>query len=120
VATGYTPVRHRNSPEQKTPHKAGIIGHHLVPTTITVFNMSAQSGRAAGTDVAESLPLLWRQGVSPSFSERLSMLTEDIGYFEPMFSHLLLPSPSVVRTSRIGRSSSGLTVVRNLRSETWN
>ena len=23
--------------------------------------------------------------------------TEDIGHFEPMFSHLLLPSPSVVK-----------------------
>jgi hypothetical protein len=68
-------------------------------------------------------PVIVRQvgerGVAPSFSKRLSVLTKDIGYFEPMLSHLLLPSPSVVRTSRIGRSSSGLTVVRNLRSETW-
>src|SRR5262249_19954244 len=98
------------------PIPAGVIGHHLVRATITLLDMPAQTGRTAGADVAESLPLLWRQGVSPSFSERLSMLTEDIGYFEPMSSHLLLPSPSVVKTSRIGRSSNGLTVVRNLRS----
>jgi hypothetical protein len=89
-----------------------------VGTPITLFDVSAQSGRTAGADVAESFPLLWGQSVPPSSSKRLSVLKEDIGYFEPMFSHLLLPSPSVVRTSRIGRSSSGLTVVRNLRSET--
>jgi hypothetical protein len=87
--------------------------------TITLFEMSAQSGSTAGADVAESFPLLWGDGVSPSFKKSLSKLMDDIGYFEPMFSHRLLPSPSVVRISRIGRSSSGLTVVRNLRSETW-
>jgi len=86
---------------------------------ITLFDMSAQRGRTAGADVAESFSLLWGDGVPPSFEKGFSILTEDIGDFEPMFSHLLLPSPSVVRISRIGRSSSGLTVVRNLRSETW-
>ena len=85
---------------------------------VPFLDVAAQSGSAAGADVTESFALLRRQGVGPSFSKRLSVLTKDIGYFEPMFSHLLLPSPSVVRTSRIGRSSSGLTVVRNLRSET--
>jgi len=108
-----------NSPLENTPHKAGIVGHHLVGATITLLDMSAQSGRTAGADVAESFPLLWGDGVPPSFKKSLSKFTEDIGYFESMFSHLLLPSPSVVRISRIGRSSSGLTVVRNLRSETW-
>ena len=29
------------------------------------------------------------------------MFAKDIGHFEPMFFHLLLPSPSVVRSSRI-------------------
>ena len=116
---GHGRLAGRNSQEQNTPHKAGIVGNPLVGAPITLLEMSAQSSRTAGVDVAESFSLLWRQGVSPSFSERLSMLTEDIGYFEPMSSHLLLPSPSVVKTSRIGRSSNGLTVVRNLRSETW-
>ena len=86
--------------------------------TIAVFEMSAQSGSTAGADVAESFALLGGDGVPPSFQKSLSILTEDIGHFEPMFPHLLLPSPSVVRTSPMGRSSSGLTVVRNLASET--
>jgi hypothetical protein len=85
---------------------------------IALFDMPAKSGSAAGADVAESFPLLWGDGVSPLFQESRTILTEDIGHFEPMFSHLLLPSPSVVRISRIGRSSSGLTVARNLASET--
>ena len=66
---------------------------------ITLFDMPAQSGSAAGADVAESFPLLWGDGVSPLFQESCTILTEDIGHFEPMFSHLLLPSPSVVRIS---------------------
>jgi hypothetical protein len=86
--------------------------------TIAVFEMSAQSGSTAGADVAESFALLGGDNVPPTFQKSLSILSEDIGHFEPMFSHLLLPSPSVVRTSRIGRLSSGLTVFRNLASET--
>jgi len=85
---------------------------------IAMFEMSAQSGGTAGADVAESFPLLGGDGVSPSFQKGLPILSEDIGHFEPLFGHRLLPSPSVVRTSRIGRLSSGLTVVRNLASET--
>ena len=112
------PLLPLHSPLENTPHKAGIVGHHLVWAAITLFDVSAQSGSTAGADVTESFPLLWGDDVSPLFKKSLSILTEDIGHFEPMFSHLLLPSPSVVRTSRIGRSSSGLTVVRNLASET--
>ena len=54
-----------NSPLENTPHKAGIVGHHLVGATITLLDMSAQSGRTAGADVAESFPLLWG-GAPPS------------------------------------------------------
>ena len=46
------------------------------------------------------------------------MLAKDIGYFEPMFSHRLLPSPSGINISRIARSSNGLGVACTLRSET--
>ena len=107
-----------HTPLEKTPHKAGVVGDRLVGATIALFEMPAQGGSAAGADVAESFALLWGDGVPPTFQKSLSILSEDIGHFEPMFSHLLRPSPSVVRTSRIGRSSSGLTVVRNLASET--
>jgi len=90
----------------------------LVRALITLFDMPAQGGGTAGGDVSESFSLLWGDGVSPSLEKGFPILAEDIGHFEPMFSHLLLPSPSVVRISRIGRSSRGLTALRNLRSET--
>jgi hypothetical protein len=67
---------------------------------ITSLDVPAQGSRPAGTDVAEGFPLLWGDGMSPSLQELLSMFTDDIGNFEPMFGHLLLPSPSDVRTSR--------------------
>jgi hypothetical protein len=62
---------------------------------------------------------LRRERMSPLLQELLSMLAEDIGYIEPMFSHRLLPSPSGVNISRIARSSNGLGVACTLRSETW-
>ena len=44
---------------------------------------------------------------SPALQELLLVSVHDIGYFEPMWSHLLLPSPSEVVISRMDRSSSG-------------
>ena len=97
---------------------AGVISDRLVRAMIALFDMPAQGSSTAGADVAESFSLLWGDGVSPAFEKSFSVLTEDIGHFEPMFPHLLLPSPLEARISRIGRSSSGLTVARNLASET--
>ncbi len=85
---------------------------------VAFLEMTAQGGRAADADVTESFPLLWGDGVSPLLQELLSMFAKDIGYFEPMFSHRLLPSPSGVKNSTIVRSSSGLCVACTLRSET--
>jgi len=48
------------------PIPAGIVGHHFVGATVTLFDMSAQSGSTADADVAESSPLRWGDGVSPS------------------------------------------------------
>ena len=67
---------------------------------IALLDVAAQGSRPAGADVTESFPLLWGDGVSLSLEELLSMLTDDIGYLESMLVHLLLPSPSEVRTSR--------------------
>jgi hypothetical protein len=86
---------------------------------VAFLDVAAQSGSAAGTDVTESFPLLWREDSSPLLQEFLSMFTKDIGYFEPMFSHRLLPSLSGIKVSRIARSSSGLCVVCTRRTETW-
>jgi hypothetical protein len=47
------------------------------------------------------------------------MFSKDIGHFEPMFSHRLLPSSSGVKISRMARSSNGLCVVCTRRAETW-
>jgi hypothetical protein len=85
---------------------------------VAFLNMTAQGGSAADADVTESFPLLWGDGVSPLLQELLSMFAKDIGRFEPMFFHRLLPSPSGVRISTIARSSSGLCVACTLRSET--
>jgi hypothetical protein len=85
---------------------------------IALLDVAAESGGAASADVSQSFPLMGRHGVAPAAQELLLVLAKDIGHFEPMLCHLLLPSPSEVRTSGMGRSSSGLVVVLSLRSET--
>ena len=85
---------------------------------VALLDVAAQSGSAAGADVTESLPLLWGDGVPPLLQEFLPMFVKDIGHFEPMFSHRLLPSPSGIKISRIARSSRGLCVACTLRTDT--
>src|ERR1035441_10844139 len=53
----------------------------------------------------------------PLLQELLSMFAKDIGHFEPMFSHRLLPSPSGIKISRIASSSNGLCVACTLRTD---
>jgi hypothetical protein len=86
---------------------------------VALLDVAAQCGSAAGADVTESLPLWWGDDVAPLLQEFLSILAKDIGHFEPMFSHRLLPSPSGVKPSRIARSSKGLCVACTLRTDTW-
>ena len=81
-----------------------------MPTTIALLDVAAQGSRPADSNIMESFPLLGGDGVSPLVQELLSMLTEDIGYLEPMFVHRLLPSPSEVSNSRNSRLSIGLGV----------
>ena len=54
--------------------------------------------------------LLAGENRSPALEELFLVSVQDIGYFEPMWSHRLLPSTSEVVMSRIARSSSGLAV----------
>jgi hypothetical protein len=42
-------------------------------------------------DVPERLDLLPRQRVAPAFEELLSVLSENIGDFRPMFGHFCRP-----------------------------
>ena len=88
-------------------------------TMLAFLYVAAQCGSAAGDDVTESFPLRWGDDVSPLLQEFLAIFAEDIGHFEPMFSHRLRPSPSGVKVSQIARSSKGLCVVCTLRTETW-
>ena len=92
------------------PVTAGVVSDGAMRAMVAFLDVAAQSGSAAGADVTESFPLLWGDGVSPLLQELLSMFAKDIGHFEPMFSHRLLPSSSGVKISRIASSSNGLCV----------
>jgi hypothetical protein len=63
-------------------------------TLIALFDVSPEGRSTAEADVAKSLALLGRDGVSPLLEKLFLMLADDIGYFEPMLGHLLRPSPS--------------------------
>jgi hypothetical protein len=81
-----------------------------VPATITLLDVAAKGSRPADRNITESFPLLWGDGVSPLLEEFFSMLTENIGYLQPMLVHRFLPSPSQVSISRNSRVSIGLGV----------
>ena len=44
MATGYTLAHHRNSPEQNTPHKAGVERDDLMVTLRTAIDMRSEAG----------------------------------------------------------------------------
>ena len=92
------------------PVTARVIRDDAVSALITLLDVAAQGSRPADRNIAESFPLLWGDGVSPLLEEFFSMLTEDIGYLEPMLVQRLLPSPSQVSISRSSRLSMGLGV----------
>jgi len=101
------------------PIPAGVICDDTTGAVIALLDVAAQGASTAGADVPQRFSLLRRERMSPLLQELLSVLAEDIGYLEPMFSHRLLPSPSGVSISRIARSSNGLGVACTRRSETW-
>jgi len=78
-----------------------------VRAVITALEMSAESGGAAGADVAEPSPLLPGQGMPPGGEEFLFVLSKDIGDFKPMFGHFWRGSLSSV-TEESSRASKGL------------
>lgn len=61
-------------------------------TLIALFEVAAERRGAAGADVAKSFMLLRGNGVSSLRQKLPLMLSDDIGYFEPMFGHLRRPS----------------------------
>ena len=90
----------------------------LMAAMIALLDLGTERGGTACADVSEYFTLLWGQHVSPAIQKFLTMLVEDIGDFESLFPHRRRPSPSGSRISRIGKPSSGLTVVRKRASET--
>ena len=50
--------------------------------------------------------------MTPAVQEPVSITAKNLGHFQPWSAHLLRPSPSEDRISRIGRASRGLAVVR--------
>ena len=52
-----------------------------------ILHMAAESGRTAVADRFESLSLMRAEYVPPLREELFFVRAEDIGYFEPMFSH---------------------------------
>ena len=88
-------------------------------TGITLLQVRAQGGGAADADVPKSLALLGREGMAPLAQELLSIAAKDLGHFQLIVFHRLRPSPSEVKTSRIGRAAKGLGVVWKRRSETY-
>ena len=98
--------------------QVAAVSYLLMGTMIALLDLGAEGGGTACADVSECFTLLGRQHVSPAIQKFLTVLAEDIGDFKPVFRHRRRPSPSVVKISLIGRSSSGLTVFRNRASET--
>ena len=85
-----------------------------------ILHMAAESGRTAVADRFESFSLMGTKYVSPSREELFFVSAEDIGYFEPMFSHRSVGLVLRVRTRSSEPSiSSGLLVERTALSERW-
>ncbi len=83
-----------------------------------VLHMAAQSGRTAVADRFESFSLMSAQYMAPFREELFFVRAEDIGYFEPMFSHRSGGMAVAERTrSSEPNVSSGLLVERMALSE---
>jgi hypothetical protein len=63
---------------------AGVKLDGLVKATIALMEASTESSGATGADVPEDLALLGRKPMPPTGKELLSVLTKDIGHFQPM------------------------------------
>ena len=58
-----------------------------VRAVIALLKTCAESGGPTGADVSEYFALRRGERVSPTGEEFWSVLTKDIGYFQPMFGH---------------------------------
>jgi len=100
------------------PVAARVVSDSLIVAAIASFEMSAERRRSASADIAQYLPLLVRESMSPALKELVLVSMKDIGHFEPTFSHAILSPALSLPMTRMGRSSSGLAVACSLASET--
>jgi hypothetical protein len=89
VVTGYTLVRHCNSPKQNSPHKARVIGDGLTAASRTPVQVTSQSCRAAVPDGAQHFQLRPCQMAPVSVDEAVARRTNDVGHLEGGPIHLL-------------------------------
>ena len=83
-----------------------------------VFRVTAERSGAAVADRLKGLALMSAEHVAPLREELFFVGAEDIGHFEPMFSHRSGGLELRVRSSAPSVSS-GLLVERTALSETW-
>ena len=75
------------------PVAAGVVSDSLIAAAIAPFQMCAERSRTAQADIAQYLPLLVRDGMTPALKELVLVSVKDIGHFEPMFCHAVLFPP---------------------------
>ena len=84
----FNPFRAPHSPEQKTPHKAGVVGDGcLVLAVDTLVLVSAQSRSAATLDSSKCLQHLIADTGLEAFQKRLAPGADDVGHFHGRPGH---------------------------------
>src|SRR5215467_7746470 len=75
---------------------------------VALLHVCAEGSSTTRADVSEGLPLLARQYMSPAIQELLTVLSEDIGDFQPMFRHRCRPFSLEPSIGCSGSASKGL------------
>ena len=89
------------------PIAAGVKSSLLLCTRIALSYVGTEFPRLTGADIPECLYLLPVQRMAPVCKELLSVLSEDIGDFRPMFVHFCRPSSFAFQIGLTFRASNG-------------
>ena len=107
-----------NSPLEKTPHKAGVIGDGLMPALGALVAMAAQGSGAAARDGVQHFDMRPVQPAPAPFEEAGAAGANNVSHLEGWLVHLLarFTLPRTVADDETGISSSGLaTALRCMR-----
>src|SRR5262249_3986770 len=112
-------VHEQNSPEQNTPHKAGVEGDGLMAALATAVQMTAECGSAAMFDGEKHTDMQPGQPGPALLHQAVAMRADDIGHLERWACHLLWSLRDRFTWSRFDSSalSSGVPAARRCRSE---